>query len=195
MAETFWYSAEYQNVSKLLGYKYMEIIKTKKFILRPYRMSDAKVIEPLLNNWNVEKNLSTLPFPYELEHAKGYIKKTNGEMKKKDTENFVYVIEIDGKAAGAIGIHHIKHSHKAEMGYWLAENHWGNGIMTEVVKKFMALVFAKFKLRRICAKALEGNKGSMRVMEKVGMKFEGIEKKGALKDEKYIDLHVYAKVK
>jgi len=173
----------------------MEIIKTKKFVLRPYRMSDAKMITPLLNNWNVVKNLSTLPFPYELEHARDFIKKTNGEMKKKEPENFVYVIEVDGKAAGAIGMHHIKHGHKAEMGYWLAENHWGKGIMTEVVKKFMALVFVKFKLRRIYAKAYASNRGSMRVMEKVGMKFEGIEKKGALKKGKYIDLHVYAKVK
>jgi RimJ/RimL family protein N-acetyltransferase len=173
----------------------MEIIKTKKFILRPYRMSDAKVVTPLLNNWNVAKNLSSLPFPYELEHAHEFIKKTNGEMKKKDTENFVCVIEIDGKASGAIDIHHIKHGHKAEMGYWLAENHWGEGIMTEVVKKFMQLVFVKFKLRRICAKAYESNKGSMRVMEKAGMEFEGIEKKGALKDGKYIDLYVYAKMK
>lgn len=173
----------------------MEIIKTKKFILRPYRMSDAKVIAPLLNNWNVVKNLDTVPFPYELEHARGFIKKTNGEMKQKEPENFVYVIEIDGKAAGAIGVHHIKHSHKAEMGYWLAEEYWGKGIMTEAVKKFMAHIFTKFKLRRICAKAFVGNKGSARVMEKVGMKFEGIEKKGAFKKGKYIDLHVYAKVK
>lgn len=173
----------------------MEIIKTKKFVLRPYRMSDAKVITPLLNNLNVTKNLSSLPFPYELKHALEYIEKTNGEMKKSDTEKFSYVIEINGKAAGAISIDCIKHDHKAEMGYWLAENYWGNGIMTEVVKKFTSFAFAKFKLRRIYAKAYDGNKGSMRVLEKVGMKFEGIEKKGALKDGKYIDLHVYAKVK
>ena len=173
----------------------MEMIKTKRFTLRPYKMSDAKEIAPLLNNWNVTKNLSNLPFPYETVHAQEYIRKISTEMKKKDIKNFVLVIVIDGKVSGAVGIHHIEAGHKAEMGYWLAENHWGQGIMPEVVKEFMALVFPKFKLRRIFARAYAHNKSSMRVMEKVGMQFEGIERKGALKSGKFIDTYVYAKVK
>ena len=172
----------------------MEIIKTKRFILRPYKMSDAKEISKVLNNWNVVKNLSNLPFPYELEHAREFIKRTSAEMRKKDGKNYVLAIEIDGKVSGAIGIHSIAPGHKAEMGYWLSENHWGQGVMPEAARKFMSHVTKKFQLRRIYARAYAQNKGSMRVMEKVGMKFEGIEKKGALKKGKFIDTHVYAKV-
>ncbi|KKQ04406.1 MAG: Acetyltransferase [Candidatus Moranbacteria bacterium GW2011_GWE2_36_40] len=81
------------------------------------------------------------------------------------------------------------------MGYWLAEKYWGKGLMSEAVKKFMAHIFTKFSLRRIYAYAYARNKGSMRVMEKVGMKFEGIAPKYALKDGKYIDCYIYARVK
>ncbi|MDD5396645.1 MAG: GNAT family protein [Candidatus Moranbacteria bacterium] len=173
----------------------MDIIKTKRFILRLIRLKDAKDLAKNMNNWNVIKNLSQIPFPYELRHAKQFSGKIEKEMKKEKPENYVMVIEIDGEVVGAVGAHHIVHGHKAEMGYWLAEKHWGRGIMSEVVKKFMAHIFTKFKLRRICAYAYPYNKGSMRVMEKVGMKFEGIGRKDMIKDGKFLDVHIYAKVK
>ncbi|MDD5463752.1 MAG: GNAT family protein [Candidatus Moranbacteria bacterium] len=173
----------------------MKIIKTKRFILRPMVLKDAKDIARNINNWNVIKNLSQLPFPYELKHAKQFIGRKEKEMKKEKPENYLMVIEIDGEVVGSIGAHQIVHGHKAELGYWLAEKHWGQGIMPEAVKKFMTHIFSEFKLHRIYAYACANNKGSMRVMEKVGMKFEGILTKYALKDGKYIDCHMYAKVK
>lgn len=50
-------------------------------------------------------------------------------MRKKKPDNFVLTIEIAGKPVGVMGLHHIKHTHKAELGYWLAEKYWGQGIM------------------------------------------------------------------
>jgi RimJ/RimL family protein N-acetyltransferase len=173
----------------------MDIIKTKKFILRPYKIADAEEIAKLLNNWNVVKNLSSLPFPYKKKDAIDFIKKISAEMKKEKPEDFVMTIEIAGKPAGAIGIHHIEHRHKAELGYWLAEDFWGQGIMPKALVKFLEFVTKKFELRRIYARMYVKNKGSMRVAEKVGMKFEGIARKEALKDGKYIDCAIYAKTK
>ncbi len=173
----------------------MKIIKTKKFILRPMSLKDSKDLVKNMNNWKVIQNLSALPFPYELKHARKFSGKIEKEMKKELPKDYVMVIEIEGEVVGAIGAHKIVPGHKAEMGYWLAEKHWGRGVMSEAVTKFMAHIFSNFKLRRIYAKAYAHNKGSMRVMEKVGMQFEGIERKGALKNGKYIDCYVYAKTK
>lgn len=173
----------------------MKIIKTKRFVLRPINLKDAKDLARNMNNWNVIQYLSSLPFPYELKHAKQFTGKIEKEMKKEKPVDYVMVIEVDGEVIGAVGAHKIVPAHKAEIGYWLAENHWGKGIMPEAVVKFMAHIFAEFKLRRIYAYAYAHNKGSMRVMEKVGMKFEGVQRKHALKNGKYVDCHVYAKVK
>lgn len=173
----------------------MKIIKTKKFILRPIELKDVKDLAKNLNNWNVVENLSSLPFPYELKHAKQFCSRKVKEMSKENPENFLVVIEIDGEVVGAIGAHHIVHGHKAELGYWLAEQHWGKGIMPEAVKKVMPQLFSQFKLRRLFAYAYANNKASMRVMEKVGMKFEGISLKHAMKNGKYVDCCIYAKVK
>ncbi|MEI8343542.1 MAG: GNAT family protein [Candidatus Moraniibacteriota bacterium] len=173
----------------------MKIIKTKKFILRPMSLKDSKDLVKNMNNWNVIQNLSSLPFPYELKHARKFSGKIEREMKKDSPNDYVMVIEIEGEVVGAIGAHKIAPGHKAEMGYWLAEKHWGKGIMSEAVAKFMTHIFSQFKLRRIYSRAYAHNKGSMRVMEKVGMQFEGIKRKGALKNGKYIDCYVYAKIK
>jgi len=158
-------------------------------------MSDARDVVAVLNNWNVVKNLSVVPFPYIIADANEYLKKITTEMKKKDRKNFVLTIEIDGKVSGAIGIHSIVRGHKAEMGYWLAEPYWGRGIMSEVLKKFVPLAFKNFSLRRIYAKAYSFNKGSQRVLEKAGFAQEGMEKKGILKNGKFIDAYLYAKVR
>ncbi|MEI7890859.1 MAG: GNAT family protein [bacterium] len=172
----------------------MEIIKTKRFILRKMNLGDARDLARNMNNWNVVKNLSQLPFPYELKHAKQFSGKMEKEMKKEKPGDYVMVIEIDGEVVGAVGAHHVELGHKAELGYWLAEKHWGKGIMPEAAKKFLTHIFSKFKLHRVCAYAYVQNKNSMKVLEKIGMQFEGICRKYAIKDGKFIDVHLYAKV-
>jgi RimJ/RimL family protein N-acetyltransferase len=173
----------------------MKIIKTKRFVLRPISVKDAKDIARNMNNWNVIKNLSQLPFPYELKHAQQFARKIEKEMKKEKPEDYVMMVEIDGEVVGAVGAHKIIYGHKAEIGYWLAEKHWGKGIVPEAAEKFMTHIFSQLKLCRIHAFAHADNLKSMRVMEKIGMQFEGIHKKYTVKDGKYIDCHIYAKVK
>lgn len=173
----------------------MDKIITRKFILRPISRKDARDLAKNMNNWNVLRYLSQLPFPYEIKHAQEFIGRIEKEMKKEEPKDYVMVIEVNGEVVGAVGAHNMTCGHKAELGYWLAEQHWGNGIMTEAAKKFTSHVFSKFKLRRIYAKVYAPNKVSMKVLEKTGMKFEGVERKGALKDGKYIDCYVYSKVK
>lgn len=173
----------------------MKTIKSKKIILRRFRKSDAKNIAHALNNWNVVKNLSNLPFPYTLDDANFWLSKIADYGKGKAPTNIVFCIEKDGKAAGAIGLHEIEKNHKAEMGYWLSEEYWGQGIMSEAVGLVVKLGFAELKLRRVYSRVYLFNPASARVLEKRGFAFEGIEKKGAKKGEKYIDCKVYSKVK
>jgi RimJ/RimL family protein N-acetyltransferase len=173
----------------------MDIIKAKKFILRTPQKSDAADIAKNINNIKIVRNLAVVPFPYKLKDAKLYIDKMLRTMTKEKPTDYVMYIVIDNEVVGAVGAHHIEYGHKAEIGYWLGEKHWGKGIMSEAVKKFIPLVTKKFKLRRVAAKAFSYNPASMRILEKVGMKFEGVLKKEALKNGKYIDSHLYAKIR
>ena len=93
-------------------------------------------------------------------------------------------------------IHKIDYTNeKAEIGYWIGEPYWGKGIMPKAVKKFLKIVFNKFKLKRIEGLAYLRNKPSQRVLEKSGFKLEGIKRKSIKRYGKLIDETIYAIVK
>lgn len=172
----------------------MATIKTKKFILRPFKMSDVKGVVEAVNNKIIARNTLTIPYPYALKDAKWWLRTSIPKNKKKIQVNFC--IEIDGKVAGSVGFNKISKEHKAEIGYWLAEKYWGKGIMTEVVREVVKFGFEKLKLRRIYAHTFPFNKASAGVLKNNGFKFEGILKKDARKSNgKILDAYVFAKIK
>lgn len=173
----------------------MTTIKAKKFILRSIEKDDAENIAKYANDKVVYRNTLVIPYPYRLKDAEDWIKQNLKRYKEKNPENFVLAIDIDGEFAGAIGIHNIREGHKAELGYWLGRKFWGRGIMTEAVKEISQLAFKKFGLRRCYAHVFTWNKASARVLEKSGFKFEGTLKKDAKKNGKFLDHHVFARVK
>lgn len=170
------------------------IIKTKKFILRPFKRGDEFSLQRNLNNKKIARNLATVPYPYSLKMAKEWIVKNIKEAKRKKPSMINFVIDIDNEVAGSIGFHKIE-PHRAELGYWLAQKHWGSGLMTEATRQASKFGFEKLKLKRIYAKIFPWNKGSMRVLEKNGFNLEGILRKNTLKHGKLIDDHIFGKIK
>jgi [ribosomal protein S5]-alanine N-acetyltransferase len=170
-------------------------IQTKKFTLRPFRMSDAESIRKHANDKAVSRNLSSLPHPYTKRDANFWLGKQVKLQRQKNPENIVFAIEINEEVVGSIGLHKIKRGHKAELGYWLGREFWGGGIMTDAIKDVVKFGFGNLKLRRIHAGVFLFNKGSARVLEKNGFKLEGISKKEIKKDEKFIDAYIFAKVR
>lgn len=169
--------------------------KTKKFTLRKATMKDAQSIAKYANNKKIADNLTTLPSPYSLKDAREYIKRCQKRYKQKEPDSFNLGIEINKEIVGMIGVHEIKHEHKAEIGYWLGEPFWGKGIMSRAVKLSAKECVRRFKLKRLEAHVFSYNKASARVLEKNGFKYEGLLKKYHKKGSKYIDAYIYALVK
>jgi RimJ/RimL family protein N-acetyltransferase len=165
------------------------IIRTKNFILRPYRMSDAQGITEAINDKIIARNTLTIPYPYKLKDAKWWL-----GLRKKDAISFC--IEINGKVAGSIGLHKISKGHKAEIGYWLGEKYRGRGVMTKAVKEMVKFGFRELKLKRIFGHVFLFNKASATVLKKNGFKFEGVLKKEARKKSgEILDVYLFAKIK
>ncbi|MFX6949463.1 GNAT family protein, partial [Acinetobacter baumannii] len=70
----------------------------------------------------------------------------------------------------------------AEIGYWLAEPFWGQGIATEAVRQLVEYTFYYFDIVRLYAEVFETNKASMRVLEKNGFYLEGVRRKAVFKN-------------
>ena len=94
---------------------------------------------------------------------------------------------------GAIGIRNwaIEHA-RAEVGYVLARQHWGQGYATEALKAVLGFGFSRMELNRIEAKCVPENKGSIRVLEKSGMRREGLLREVEFSKGKFEDLNLYS---
>jgi len=116
------------------------------------------------------------------------------EARKKQPRMFLLAIVIDGELAGCIGFESID-KHKAELGFWLGEEYWGQGIMTQAIRLFTRYGMDRFGLRRVYAYVFPFNRASMKVLEKAGYKKEGVLRKDFEKNGKFSDFHIYAKVR
>ncbi len=104
------------------------------------------------------------------------------------TETFAFAITVDNMVIGSIGIFRQGNIHRqtAELGYYIAEEYWGKGIMTEAVKQICEYVFAKSDIIRIYAEPFcLYNIASCRVLEKVGISsMRGTLRSNAVKNSK-----------
>lgn len=80
----------------------------------------------------------------------------------------------------------------AETNYMLAPVCWGQGIMTEVLCAVLQYAFDEVGLNRVQAEVFDGNAASARVLEKCGMRFEGVARQRYYKHGHFIDTAQYA---
>jgi RimJ/RimL family protein N-acetyltransferase len=158
--------------------------------IRPWRLNDAESLARHANNRKIWLALRDLfPRPYTIQDAHEFLQRTISERSAMK-----FCIEIDGVAVAGIGVHPGEDVHRtATTGYWLGEEFWGCGVMTEAVTAVTDFCFENFPLRRISAEAFANNPASARVLEKAGFTFEGRLKNNVLKDGELLDSLLYAR--
>ncbi len=160
--------------------------------IRKWRITDAKELAAAISNKKVQDNLRDgLPYPYTEEDGREYI---NQMLSADENNTFAFAITVDDKVIGSIGAFRQSniHSQTAELGYYIAEEYWGKGIMTEAVKQLCGYVFSHSDIIRIFAEPFAYNTGSCRVLEKAGFQFEGVLRSNAVKNGAVIDMKMYS---
>lgn len=148
--------------------------------VRPWLESDADSLHRHANNSEVSRHLrDRFPFPYELEHARTFL-----DWIATQPTSTVWAIEIEGAAAGGIGIELRSDVERvsAEIGYWLGQPFWGRGIATEALAAVTAECFNQFDLTRLFAVPFADHVASVRVLEKAGYVREGHLRRSAIKN-------------
>ncbi len=172
----------------------MAVIKSKKFIIRPFKKGDEKSLQKNINDKAIYRYTLRIPYPYTMKIANEWIKENLKAQRKKNRDAYRFAIDINKDVAGVISLENIQ-KHKAEIGYWLAKKYWNKGIMTEAVKLMANFGFKKLKLERIYAPIFSKNRRSAMVLEKNGFKLEGLLRKDICKNGKFSDARLYAKLK
>jgi N-carbamoylputrescine amidase len=161
--------------------------------IREWRRDDRGSLVRHADNRNVWRNLrDVFPHPYTPVHADTWI-----ALCESRAFNTVWAIEVDGEAAGGIGLVPGRDVNRrsAEIGFWLGEPCWGRGIMTEAVGAVTRMAFDLFGFDRIHADVFEWNAASIRVLEKNGYALEGRLRRAAIKDGRVGDQLVYARLR
>ena len=148
-------------------------------------MTDKRRLAQLANNrkiWNSVRDF--FPSPYNESDAENFIKSCSKE-NPLVTFGIVFRNELVGVTGFVLQTDIYRKS--AEIGYWIGEPYWNKGIATRAVKLLVNYGFEKLNLNRIFTGVFESNKASQRVLEKSGFSFEGIFKKGIIKNNKVLD--------
>lgn len=169
------------------------IVVLEKSIIRPYYPSDAEELARIANNPAVGRYLrDRFPSPYTIDDANFWI---NFNINASPVYNFCIAHPEINKIMGSIGLlpGEDVFCRSAEIGYWLGEEYWGNGIIGKAVEGFVDWTYANFPhMERLHADIFEENKASIAVIERAGFLFEGRLRKAVYKNGKQMDALVYS---
>jgi 8-oxo-dGTP diphosphatase len=150
-------------------------LTTERLSLRPFRPEDAAEMHRLVNDWEVVRGLSRLPYPYPRELADEWIASTQAEL----AAGRGYHLAITGHEGereilvGAAGLRLDPAGDAANLGYWVGRRYWGHGVATEAAGRLARWALANLPVGRITASAAIDNAASAAVLLRIGFRVVG----------------------
>lgn len=167
-------------------------LSTERLILRPFTLADAPDVLRLAGDRDIASTTLNIPHPYEPGMAETWIATHSEAFDRGETVTFALVRRVDHTFIGAMGLRLEPEHHRAELGYWIGKPYWNQGLASEAARAVVRYGFEALGVNRIYASHLTRNPASGRVMQKVGMAYEGRLRQHILKWGVFEDLELYA---
>jgi ribosomal-protein-alanine N-acetyltransferase len=173
-------------------------LESDRLVLRPVSEDDAEAVfaacsNPTLTRYTLFETHRTVTdslrfvWDYALANYLEMVPDPFGITLKGDPESHV---------VGCVGCHWASRpNHTLELGYWLAEPYWGQGLTAEAAAVVVRYCFANYPAERIQARVIVGNEASVRVLEKIGFMYEGTMRKCLSRRGEQEDVMVFAKLR
>ncbi len=152
-------------------------IATKRLILRPLRLKDAKDIFEYACLDAVGPSAGWPPHR-SLRDTRAFIRQSQAKRRREQPGVFAVVLKETGRVVGTIEIHSYVTAFKGEIGMVLHPELWGQGLMVEAGEVVMVYAFETLKLKRLVYAHFPGNRPSRRLREKLGFTYEGVARNG-----------------
>ncbi|MDY7109802.1 MAG: GNAT family N-acetyltransferase [Planctomycetota bacterium] len=166
-------------------------IETDRLILRPFTVDDAPDVQRLAGDRAVADTTLLIPHPYPDGLAEDWITTHRPVFQAGEGAVFAITRRDDGALVGAIGLSITPAHQRAEMGYWVGRPYWNQGYATEAAAAALDYGFHTLRLNRVHAHHFARNPASGRVLEKIGMKAEGVAPQHVKKKDRFEDLALY----
>jgi [ribosomal protein S5]-alanine N-acetyltransferase len=170
-------------------------LETARLLLRPFRLADADRVQRLAGDREVADTLLKVPYPYEDGMAEKWIADQQDWFERRQQAVFAVTLKSDDTLIGAIGLRLEMNDQRAELGYWIGKPYWNHGYCTEAARAAIQFGFEQLNLNRIFAHHFVRNPASGRVMQKLGMVYEGRLRQHVKKWDAFEDLEVYGILK
>lgn len=141
---------------------------TPRLLLRRHEPEDAGPIARLIDNWNVVRWLSQVPFPYTADDAALWIEQCHRTWDEGREYQYVIARSADGRTIGHIGLTLDRDGRSAEFGYWLGQPYWGRGFVREAVQATLTVAFRWLVLDHVRASCIGDNHASLQVLRGAG---------------------------
>ncbi len=172
--------------------KDLPILETERLLLRKLSMHDAEDMYEYAIDPEIASRGLWLPF-HSLEDSLADLSETLEMYAKGELPSWAIVHKADNKMIGRCGLQRYSPTHfRAELSYAMNRHYWGQGYMTEAARRLVQFGFEVMELNRIEAVVLPENIGSIRVLQKVGMSFEGVRREHTFIRGKFDDLQMYS---
>ena len=164
------------------------LLETERLLLRTPRAADVLELVPLINDFDVSKYLSRVPYPYTEDDARTFMGRIEAGLKAGN--DYVFAVRLkSGPFIGLAGIHPVD---DWEFGYWIGKPYWGLGYATEAGRRVLRYAFEGLKADTVNAGWFHDNPRSGRVLEKLGFKPAGEGERNCVSRGCKVDLYLVA---
>ncbi len=163
-----------------------------RLVLRPLELSDAAAVQFMCSEKAVAATTASIPHPYPADGAVTWIMTLDGLFHSGRGAIFGIALRESGQLVGACGINLIPEHSKGELGYWIGLPYWNNGYAAEAAACLIDWAFRHYRLQKIGAHHLSNNPSSGRVLQKIGMRLDGVRRKDFIKWGETLDVAEYS---
>ncbi|MBN2196197.1 MAG: GNAT family N-acetyltransferase [Polyangiaceae bacterium] len=172
-------------------------LASPRTLLFPIDVSDAPELWTTIDasRWHLERWLPWVPYNGSLETTMHYAEASAADWDAGRALRFCIRSNPGHELLGVVGLDSCVYLHRScELGYWLKREATGRGLMTEAAKACIDFAFRTVGFHRIRCAAGTNNYPSLRVIGRLGFRFEGIARQAELVGTRWLDHAVFARL-
>lgn len=166
-------------------------IRTNRLLLRPHTLADAGVLQELAGERAIAETYSEIPHPFEDGMAEGWIASHQEMFDRGERMILAITLKPTHEFIGGIGLELSPLHLSAEVGYWIGRAYWNRGYATEAARAIVEYAFGTMDLHRIQSRHMTKNLASGRVLQKIGMTYEGTLRQSLYRFGAFEDAAIY----
>lgn len=169
-------------------------LTTARLVLRPFTLADAAAIQRLAGDAAIARG-TFMPHPYEDGMAEAWITAQQADFEQGRLVNFAVTLAVQQTLIGSIGMTLEQPHRRGQLGYWIGVPYWNQGYASEAGHAVVQYGFATLELHRIWAPHFKRNPASGRVLQKIGMQYEGCQREHYFHQGQFVDVMIYGMVR